>query len=1167
MAIGKPLLVQERQGVQQPVLSTQTQQLSSQVHAQKIQLADYNIGMRNAVASQAVNKELVNMVGAGIQAKLYIDQTKQEYQRLNLMEEWQKSDAQYNADFAKARTPEAQQGVLDSYSKDLETRTASWRQALPNTADSQKYLSFLRNGSQKQFSKFSTTVSNGIHKRTADLEQLNIKRIAKSLTTEKNSDVVSGMNASLASYANLVKIGALTAEQAEFGYSELQDAVVSGRANLFATDLAKQYASSGTPLPTDEEFATQLNAAMGVKLDGRRLTLARETYTDAFYKELTERQRQVTAEENYALKVTEEGRLKLEADVNEAIDNKAVSPELKAKLIDQAHAFDYAKPGFGLKIEKKFREAEHGTSYKPFVEHFTSGEGRKVILETIKASGTSYFDLKELRSHLETMGGKYEGMNESTIREIITHWRGINQSTRKGLFDQTEDVMQVTLMSILRDKTDDRPAWLKGETLAKLNVDGAMLTQMANPLALNWSKTMEYSKAHSKAWNVTLADVKAEFDSKQGVFSKDNLNQPADTQRAMLERYVTRLLDKNFSEAVNEELSRLDNEKRIKQEKIAAVKQREEAERKKKVAGFAMESLKEGVPPDKPTATPTKISPHAQLLETQKAKKRIRNAQYASTFKDQVTKGQLGSAMSTAIASKFTDITQSIRDAHEESNFLYENDPTRHRLNDRSGHLKDMAVMTKNAKQMFAGGIWDKLAKAVGQGEPMTIEGFSNDMGLLVGTVGDLLIDGAENHAIEKTPITETKRTPITTPNPLATPEPTKPPDTSTATGLPVVEQTPTALDQLTEGLAGNPVVGQLANAVSSLVNPTEAEGAEFNPTAIGARYFDANSQPTNVMPLDVRQNILDNPDAYPQFTQYALVKGDMLGRIAEQAGISLDELQNINSNTIGRENELQIGDKILLPAGSVITPSVVEMAPDKSLMYPPPKSPKPTLSDAAFNWLAEPSRQLPNYQHISLVSADTASGIQKREASTDAQVINKLQDNGKAAGWGHTFVGNEKQQWLDHPINTADKATNEANEKWRRKKAEAWFRVDFAKAEKDADKKIRVWQEHNPNQEVPDALKAMFTRMTFQLGSGWNSLREDKKSFKKAWAGILAGDKPGTTEMFKDKTGWDQAIYHLQYKNERTKTFSDWQSDTPVRVRDAVETLLSIRERNRRNI
>ena len=41
MAIGKPLLVNQRREVERPVLAAQTQGLSSNVAAQKIVMADY----------------------------------------------------------------------------------------------------------------------------------------------------------------------------------------------------------------------------------------------------------------------------------------------------------------------------------------------------------------------------------------------------------------------------------------------------------------------------------------------------------------------------------------------------------------------------------------------------------------------------------------------------------------------------------------------------------------------------------------------------------------------------------------------------------------------------------------------------------------------------------------------------------------------------------------------------------------------------------------------------------------------------------------------------------------------------------------------------------------------------------------------------------------------
>ena len=70
---------------------------------------------------------------------------------------------------------------------------------------------------------------------------------------------------------------------------------------------------------------------------------------------------------------------------------------------------------------------------------------------------------------------------------------------------------------------------------------------------------------------------------------------------------------------------------------------------------------------------------------------------------------------------------------------------------------------------------------------------------------------------------------------------------------------------------------------------------------------------------------------------------------------------------------------------------------------------------------------------------------------------------------------------------------------------------------------------------------------MNFQLGAGW------VKKFPSAWAGFQKGEKKGTTPMFKNKTGWEQAIYHIMHANEKSNKPSKWLVQSPKRVMDAV--------------
>ena len=87
------------------------------------------------------------------------------------------------------------------------------------------------------------------------------------------------------------------------------------------------------------------------------------------------------------------------------------------------------------------------------------------------------------------------------------------------------------------------------------------------------------------------------------------------------------------------------------------------------------------------------------------------------------------------------------------------------------------------------------------------------------------------------------------------------------------------------------------------------------------------------------------------------------------------------------------------------------------------------------------------------------------------------------------------------------------------------------------------------------DTLELTLTSINFQLGTEWRT------KFPKAWKGIAAGQNKGTTPMFKDKTGWDQAIYHLMHANEKSNEPSKWLMQTPRRVMDAVLAIHAISE------
>mgnify|MGYP003636788176 FL=1 len=166
MAIGKPLLVTERKGVSQPVLSAQTQALSTNVAAQKITMADYSIGMNNAQASVAVTSELVGMVEASVNAAVLIDKNQKDYKRLGMTEDWQQSNLDYQTRFANATSPEEKAGLISDYQSSTSKFTENWREVQGKTLESEKHLSGLRYNSNKLHSAMSTTYNQDIHTRT-----------------------------------------------------------------------------------------------------------------------------------------------------------------------------------------------------------------------------------------------------------------------------------------------------------------------------------------------------------------------------------------------------------------------------------------------------------------------------------------------------------------------------------------------------------------------------------------------------------------------------------------------------------------------------------------------------------------------------------------------------------------------------------------------------------------------------------------------------------------------------------------------------------------------------------------------------------------------------------------------------------------------------------------
>lgn len=1167
MAIGKPLLVTERQGVAQPVLTPQTQQLSSNVPVQKIALADYNIGMQNVKSSFAVSDELVNMVEAGVKAKLFIDNTKREYARLNLMEGWNQANLDAKAEFSKATTPEGQMEAIEKFKSTFASNTKSWTDLQGNTPQSQQQLVWLRNNANQQLSQMEMTHQNTLVKRTSAQHQLTMNKMGQSLVQDKNADPVAGLQVIKDGYGALIKIGEMTQEQALAQFELQKDKIIAGRATLFGRDRAKAFAQSGgVDLPTDKQLKSYMQGVMGMPLSDRRMQMISESFTDSYYKEITESLRQAKAEETYALESTEQGRIDYNSELNEELNDRAISPEREQQLIAKAEAFDYADPSFSTTARQKIDQAKHGAAYQPFVDYFTQGDGRIAIRDSIPADGGNYYDPNKIREYVNAMGGQYEGMNEATLIGITRHWRGVNAKMRTDLLDQSEDVIASLLSDKLKNP-DKTPDWLSDKTLTALKATG-MLNKLKAPDVLNWSKAFNFSPAHSAAYSTTLADLaKAESD-RTGPFDPKIQNLPTNEQRAFLTQYTDKLLEANFSKAVNEALSK---------QQAGVLDKRQKAEEAFKTG--AKEKFKWGgvdaTGQMYPGAYETRMD---QISPTELAKEGATTFDVLSQRIDKELKRKDYDELSTPV--KILDsmiptgpdiVEGTISTFKNLGSAIIGNTPTAYITGLKNKQLQDnIEAQLKRplTKAELAGKneLVNEMARTMIQSETDSTIGKMVDWVLNAGEPSErqAKIDRL-TYELKYQSLEGIKRGM----------ESVKPTPTPASKALPVAETPATATDDLATGAPANPILnnlGELASAVSSLVTPSEAEGVtsisrdssqglydksmgdftlqpgKYSPDSWnpGKRYLDANGEFTDVMPLDVRDRVLSEPESFPEFTTYNLVQGDNLSRVAERAGISLEELQNLNSNTIGNETSLQIGDPILLPQGSQMMPNVP--------LQTPVESDPMAFDDALMNLNPTATTPVADTNNLQSNASDL---IKVRETSTTdaARVIAlPLQDNGNAAGWGHTFQGNEKAEWEAHPLDT------EANKQWRINKVNEWFTSDLAKAKAGAKAQLKELG-RSPSSANAEGFKDMLTFMNFQLGSAWHKPHLNREGqrvpgFKKAWAGLKRGDAKGRDGMFRDKSGWEQAIYHLMFHKEGSDTPSGWLTQSPTRVMDAVRAV-----------
>ena len=684
MAIGKPLLVQERKGVAKPVLSAQTQQLSTNVAAQKMEMADYNIGMNNAMASQQVTGELVSMVNAGINAKVYAEQTKQQYNRLNLMEDWNKTDNEFKTRFAKAITPEEQEVVINDFSVSMEKRTADYRKGggtgLPtgDSIQSQRDLSSLRNRSNNLYSKFATTMNANINTRTNAMLDTNTKALMKQVTTDENADPISIMNQIKENYAKKVQTGGLLKEQAEWNLGVNTDTMVTGRAILFAKSLAKETIGSTSKRPlAPAELKTHMEKVLGMPLTKRRHKLLTDAYKETYYKELTTFNAEEGAQDKYGNQKSKELVSTFEAEWYTVYSDKIITASERQGLIEKAKVIDYWRPGFSdLKIAE-LDASEFGAANTTAVTSMTVGEESDEIKAILDPDKTGYYS----DAHLSALGTSLtaKGHTLKTIDGVLNVYRGKNAQTEKNVIATAPVALSDVIAKNITDKTPVGEAMMADKTVFNY-------AQAKDVNTIGWDKAVQKGR-WGTAYNKTLAQLQVLSDQHHGWASIENQKLPIGERIALFKKQAQDIFQNNLN-AELEKFNALEAKKLADKERAARLK----TGGLTKVRGAGEVGKDTGIPQ---TIKPPVIS-SPETLDMTILNSNLLSGDYAKVISE---------GLPTAIREYFK--RQNIK-------LGYTGD-----LNNRKKGIQDLAIMSENIENsylgIFAKGVSEIASGAVGQ--------------------------------------------------------------------------------------------------------------------------------------------------------------------------------------------------------------------------------------------------------------------------------------------------------------------------------------------------------------------------------------------------------------------------------------------------------------------
>ena len=519
MAIGKPLLITEKQPVQTPVLAAQTTPLSPNVAAQKLSFADYGIGQANAKASFAVTDELINMASVVGQAAVYVDKTKKEHVRLDMMKDWQETDSEFAEQYADAVTYAEKTAVISGYKDSIGTRAKNYQSVGGSSIEAQKSLASLSNASRSALSKMNISSAQRLVSETKSGYDLEVKKITEKIKNDPTADLGIEFQKFRDIENQRVKMGLKTREQAEFDQIIWQRAAHVSRGGLEGKAYAKSYIEEGLPLPDDSDILKHYTDRTEMTLD----EISSKAYIDSVHSVYVKKIRQFNTEETAERTATTNSYYEEKRENTRLLDSAMATRELddSAVQVFTAIAKSFGPEYEGL-IEGKINSYLYGAANAGIVAQYTDSAAVRDIQNTREYMSEGFIDIDKVVADLPS------SVNENEKAAITRKLLEENQKISKDIKSQVANVGSGVLGDILSPKT---ALGKRASELISDSLNEEIRLGLAKGGRLNWKEVMSADSDLGAIWNGVISTVKGYYDLGKGKADPEYMKGRTATQR------------------------------------------------------------------------------------------------------------------------------------------------------------------------------------------------------------------------------------------------------------------------------------------------------------------------------------------------------------------------------------------------------------------------------------------------------------------------------------------------------------------------------------------------------------------------------------------------------------------------------------------------------------